>query len=291
MSNAGYSSPGDRGDGVPPVIPAQRPERSSPSALLPAVLLAVAGVLTVVSSFLTATRMTDRLHNDNAYWGDDPHARVQVVTTTAWSITAKVPIQHQQQPLSGWGFLLTGVVALAMAVLLLVGHDRWPWTRPLTALAGGVVAGWILAAVLGIVEALSGSFTDKTETLVMTPGPAILLQIPAGMLAVATAMMAMVLAMGTRPPAPSAPSSNLSFPPPPNPPAPPPTQATSAPPNQAPTQAPPAPPDRAPRNQATPPNPAAPTEPPPAPPNAAPPAEAPPAPPSRGGDPGWGRPA
>lgn len=215
MSNASYQSPGGQWRPFEPVAPAPRTRRPLTPALLPAILLMVAGVLTIVSSFLTMTQTTDRLLA-NSYFGSDPNAKIEVTTTTAWSVTFSLPAPHQVQPHEGWGFVLVGAVALVVAVLLLTSHGRWVWTKPLAALASGLLAGVILLSVLGFADSMSADFTDKTESVHTSAGPAIWLQIPAGLLAIVVAVLAMSSGRG-RLAANIAPPANTPMPLPPNP--------------------------------------------------------------------------
>src|SRR5262249_42731497 len=125
------------------------PRRPLPPTLLPAILLFLAGTLTIVSSFLTIAETTSRLLAPNSHYRDDPKATVTITTTTAWSTTFSVPGGHAGQPFGGWGLVLAGAVALLVAALLLLaGRNRWPRTKPFAALASGLLTGVILMSIL-----------------------------------------------------------------------------------------------------------------------------------------------
>jgi hypothetical protein len=159
--------------------------------VLSAILLIVAGALTVTSSFLTIAESTHRLLAPNSQFGDHPGTKVNITTTTAWSTTFSVPGQHVGQPLDGWGLVGASAVALAAAVLLLAGRGRWSWTKPLAALASGLLAGVILMSLLRFNELVSWDFEDKSQSVDTAVGPAIWLQIPAILLTVAAAVLAL----------------------------------------------------------------------------------------------------
>lgn len=155
--------------------------------LVPAILLAVAGVLTIVSSFLTIAQTTDRLVNPNAQFGDDPHAHVNITTNTAWSTTFSAGVGRSGQPLDGWGLVIVGALAVLVAALLLAGR----WSRRLATLVSGLLVGVVLMSVLRFAELMSWDFRDKNEALHTSAGPAVWLQIPAGVLAIVVALIAM----------------------------------------------------------------------------------------------------
>lgn len=224
MSNAGYQSSGGQWPNhqplgpttFQPVAPPPRPIRPLPPALLlPAILLIVASTLVITSTFVTVTQTTTRLLSANTRFSGS-NARVSVTTTTAWSTTSTVPTPHLVQPLAGWALVLVGAIAMVAAVLLLASRGRWAWTKPLAALTSGLLAGVILMSVLSIVEGLSAAYADKGESVDVSAGPAIWLQMPAGLLAVVVAILAM--SRGQRPVAASnTPLPNVPMPFPPNP--------------------------------------------------------------------------
>jgi hypothetical protein len=187
--------------------------------LLPAILLVVAGALTIGSSFLTIAESTHRLLSDNNSFAND--AKVNVTTTTAWSTTFSVPGGHTGQPFDGWGLILAGAVALIVAVLLLAGRGRWSWTKPLAALASGLLAGVVLMSLLRFVELMSWDLHDKSQSVDTSAGPAIWLQIPAILLAIVAAPLAMSRGRAT---------GNFAMPLPPN--SPPQTPSAPYPPRQ-----------------------------------------------------------
>jgi hypothetical protein len=183
MSSASYQSPGGQ---WPAPQPAHRPV---PRGLLPAVLLIVAGALAIGSAFLTVAVSANRLLDDSSSFAGD--AKVNITTTTAWSTTFSVPGGHTGQPFDGWGLVLAGAVALVVAVLLLAGRGRWAWTRPAAALASGLLAGVVLMALLRFIELTSWDFRDEAQSVDTTAGPAIWLQMPAILLAIVAAALAM----------------------------------------------------------------------------------------------------
>lgn len=197
MGNAGFQPPGGQWpSGRPPGPPTFQPVAPPPRALrpphparLPAILLIVAGMLAITSSFLTFTRTTTRLLSANSKFSGS-NSRTDVVTVTGWWATSTVPMSHHAQPLAGEGLVLVSAIAILVAVLLLACPGRFAWTSPLAALASGLLAGVVLMSVLAFAEQMSFAFADKAESTDTSAGPAVWLQLPAGLLAVVVAVLA-----------------------------------------------------------------------------------------------------
>ncbi|MBB4686730.1 hypothetical protein [Amycolatopsis jiangsuensis] len=169
------------------------PPRRQPSVVnwLPSVLLIVAGALTIVSTFLVLTRTTDRLLSDGAYF-NDAHSKVSVTTTTAWSMTFSVPIESWNHPLDGWGLVPAAAFAVLVAIVLLAGRGQWTWTSPLVTLASGGLIGALLMSTMGFTELMSAAGAKDEEIVTVSAGPAIWLQMPAAVLAIAAVVLALL---------------------------------------------------------------------------------------------------
>jgi hypothetical protein len=159
--------------------------------LLPAILLMIAGTLVIVSSVATYVISTDRLLNpDGAFAGTD--SRVAGLISTGWSRLSTAPTTELVQPLSGWGLVGVGTVAL-IAGLLLAGLGPRSAAKQLATLASGLLAGLVLLSALGFAEDMAFDFTDQSQTQTMIGGPAVWLQISGAVLAIVAAILVMTV--------------------------------------------------------------------------------------------------
>lgn len=167
------------------------PRRPVRSTLLPAILLVIAGSLVIVSSVVTYAISTDRLLDpDSDFAGTS--SRVAGMITTGWSRFATTSSPNLVQPLSGWGLVLVGTIALVAGVLL-AGRGPKSSARQFAALASGLLAGLVLLSVLGFAEDMSSDFIDTMQMQVTVGGPAVWLQVSGAVLAIAAAVLVMTV--------------------------------------------------------------------------------------------------
>lgn len=151
-------------------------------------LLAVAAALVIAGSFLTTAKSTETLTGGTTF--SNTKSTVNVTTFTDWSMSSDVLGDYASKPLGGWADLAAGLCAVGVAVLLVL-FGRRSFARPLAALAAGVLAAVVLVAVLGFAELMNTATADKDMTLDVAAGPAVWLQIPAGLLAIVVAVLAL----------------------------------------------------------------------------------------------------